>query len=93
MSQRPDRVSGGRESATSTAQREKEAQRPPQAHSLRRGGGTRFGRADDAEGSSSQEGASQIVDPTANAVSATAITSSRGVSASIFLASVSAASL
>ena len=42
--------------------REKEAQHPPQA-GRQRGGGTRFGRADDVEASSTQAGASQIVDP------------------------------
>jgi len=62
MSLRADRLRLGKESATSSARREKDAQRPPLA-GRRRGGGTRFGRADDAEVSSSQVGASQIVDP------------------------------
>jgi len=48
---------GDRESATGSAQREKVAQRPPTT-GRRRGGGMRFGRANDAEGTSSQAGAS-----------------------------------
>jgi hypothetical protein len=49
MSQRLYRLKGDK--------REKEAQHPPQA-GRQRGGGTRFGKANDAEGSSSQEVAS-----------------------------------
>jgi len=63
MSQRPNIIKGNRESATGSAQREKVAQHPPMA-GRGRGEGTRFGRANDAEGSSSQSAASQIVDPT-----------------------------
>jgi hypothetical protein len=52
MYQRLDRLRAGRESAIGSARREKVAQCPPQA-GRRRGGGTRFGRADDEERSSS----------------------------------------
>jgi len=52
MSQRPDRHRAGRESATWSAWRVKVAQGPPQVD-RQRGGGVRFGRANDAEGSSS----------------------------------------
>jgi len=61
MSHRPERMSGDRESATSSARREKEALRPPMA-GRGRGGGTRLGRVDCAGGSLSQTGPSQIVD-------------------------------
>jgi len=52
---------GDRGSATWSAQREKVAQRSPMV-GRRRGGGSRFAMANDAEGS--QTGASQIVDLT-----------------------------
>ena len=56
---------GDRESATSSAHREKEALHPPPyAPSRRRGRATRFGGADDAVGTLTQAGVSQIVDQT-----------------------------
>jgi len=51
MSQRPDRLRAGRESATGSALVDENR-------------GIRIGRCDDAEGSSSLAGASRIVDPT-----------------------------
>jgi hypothetical protein len=60
---RPDRMKGDKESFTSSAQREKEAVRPPLA-GRGRGGGTRLHRVDAAGGSTSQTGPSQMVDPT-----------------------------
>jgi len=48
---------------TSSAWREKQALHPPMA-GRGRGGGKRLARVDDAEGSTSQTGPSQMVDPT-----------------------------
>ena len=62
--ERTDRLRLGRvQSSTSSARREKEASRPPLA-GRGKGGGTRLGRVDVAEGSSSQTGPSQTVDST-----------------------------
>jgi len=54
---------GDRESTTSSAQREKEALIPPRYAPIRqRGRATRFGGVDEAVGTSTQAGVSQIVD-------------------------------
>jgi len=63
MSQRPDKIRLGRETSTSSAQKEKQALCPPMI-GRGRGGGTRFYRVDVAGGSSSQTDPPQMVDPT-----------------------------
>jgi len=62
MSERPNRLRGGRETSTRSARSEKAVARLH--HGRRRQGSTRIRRSDEADATTSKAIASQIVDPT-----------------------------